>query len=109
MTTAQPERFDLCSHDAAADKREELLRLFPEVRTEDGQINFDRLRLALGEAVDVGKERYVMTWPGKAESSRAIQTPSLARLRRGGPAVAPRNTRRGTPRGCPFPHAGPPG
>ena len=50
--TDQPERLDLRSHDIADDKREELLRLFPEVRTEDGQIDFDRLRLALGDAVD---------------------------------------------------------
>src|SRR3989338_4237505 len=79
-TTEQPERFDLRSHDIADDKRDELLRLFPEVRTEDGQIDFDRLRLALGDAADVGKERYGMTWPGKAECFRAIQTPSLGTL-----------------------------
>jgi adenine-specific DNA-methyltransferase len=80
MTTDQPEKLDLRSHDIAGDKREELLRLFPEVRTEDGQIDFDRLRLALGDAVDVGKERYGMTWPGKAECFKAIQTPSLGTL-----------------------------
>src|SRR3989304_10054683 len=79
-TPDHPERFDLRSHDIAEDKREELLRLFPEVRTEDGQIDFDRLRLALGDAVDVGKERYGMTWPGKAECFKAIQTPSLGTL-----------------------------
>ncbi|MCH7938871.1 MAG: site-specific DNA-methyltransferase, partial [Candidatus Marinimicrobia bacterium] len=78
--TDQPEKFDLRSHDIADDKREELLRLFPEIRTEDGQIDFDRLKLALGEAVDVGKERYGMTWPGKAECFKAIQTPSLGTL-----------------------------
>ncbi|MCH8949315.1 MAG: hypothetical protein IIB87_02925 [Chloroflexi bacterium] len=64
--TEQPENLDLRSHDIAEDKREELLRLFPEIRTEDGQIDFVRLKLALGEAVDVGKERYGMTWPASA-------------------------------------------
>ena len=78
--TEEPEHLDLRSHDIADDKREELLRLFPEIRTEDGQIDFVRLKLALGKAVDVGKERYGMTWPGKADCFKAIQTPSLGTL-----------------------------
>lgn len=77
----EPEKVDLRSHDIAADKREELLRLFPETRTEGGKIDFDRLRLALGDTVDVGKERYGLTWPGKADCFRAIQTPSFGTLR----------------------------
>jgi adenine-specific DNA-methyltransferase len=76
----QPERLDLRSQDIAGDKVEELVRLFPEVRTEDGQIDFDRLRLTLGESVDVGKERYGLTWPGKAECFKTIQAPSLGTL-----------------------------
>ena len=74
-------KLDLRSHDISAEKRDELLRLFPEIRTEDGQIDFERLKLALGEAVDIGKERYGLTWPGKAESFKAIQTPSVGTLR----------------------------
>ena len=62
------------------EKREELLRLFPEVRTEGGQIDFDRLRLALGDMVDTGKERYGLNWPGKAACFKAIQTPSMGTL-----------------------------
>jgi adenine-specific DNA-methyltransferase len=77
----EPEKLDLRSHDIAADKREELLRLFPEAHTEGGKIDFDRLRLALGDTVDVGKERYGLTWPGKADCFKAIQTPSLGALR----------------------------
>ena len=77
----QPERLDLRSHDIAADKMEELLRLFPEIRTEGGKIDFDRLRLALGETVDVGKERFGLTWPGKADCFKTIQAPSMATLR----------------------------
>ncbi|MEX5215517.1 MAG: site-specific DNA-methyltransferase [Nitrospiraceae bacterium] len=79
--TDQPEKLNLRSHDIAEDKRQELLRLFPEIRTEGGKIDFERLKLALGESVDVGKERYGMTWPGKAECFKAIQTPSLGTLR----------------------------
>lgn len=79
--TDQPEKLDLRSHDIAEDKRQELLRLFPEVRTEGGKLDFERLKLALGETVDVGKERYGMTWPGKADCFKVIQTPSLGTLR----------------------------
>jgi len=77
----EPEKLDLRSHDIAEDKRQELLRLFPEVRTEGGKLDLERLKLALGESVDVGKERYGMTWPGKADCFKTIQTPSLATLR----------------------------
>ena len=58
-----------------------MLRLFPEIRTEGGKLDFERLKLALGESVDVGKERYGMTWPGKADCFKTIQMPSLATLR----------------------------
>lgn len=74
------ERLDLKSHDIAGQKRLELLRLFPEVRTEGGKIDFDKLKAALGEMVDAGRERYGMNWPGKAECMRTIQAPSMATL-----------------------------
>ncbi|MFZ3208678.1 MAG: site-specific DNA-methyltransferase [Geobacteraceae bacterium] len=77
----QPEKLDLTSHEIAEDKRQELLRLFPEIRTEGGKLDFERLKLALGEAVDVGKERYGMNWPGKAECFKTIQAPSMGTLR----------------------------
>ncbi len=76
-----PDTLDLRSHDLASDKRQELLRLFPEVRTEGGKLDFERLKLVLGEAVDTGKERYGMTWPGKAECFKTIQEPSVGTLR----------------------------
>ena len=48
---------------------------------EGGKLDFERLKLALGEAVDVGKERYGMNWPGKADCFKTIQAPSMATLR----------------------------
>ena len=81
MTAEKPEKLDLRSQDVVEDKRRELLRLFPEIRTEGEKLDFDRLKLALGESVDVGKERYGMNWPGKAECFKAIQTPSPGTLR----------------------------
>ncbi len=76
-----PDRLDLRSHTLPDDKRRELLQLFPEIATEGGKIDFDRLKLALGEAVDAGRERYGMNWPGKADCFRTIQAPSVATLR----------------------------
>jgi len=75
------ERFDLRSQDIAEEKREEILRLFPETSTEGGKIEFERLKQALGEMVDVGKERYGMNWPGKADCFKTIQAPSMGTLR----------------------------
>src|SRR6516165_9534507 len=77
---AQPETLDLRSHNIVEDKKQELLRLFPEIRTEDSKIDFERLKLALGDMVDVGKERYGMNWPGKADCFKTIQAPSLGTL-----------------------------
>ncbi len=78
--TEQPERLDFRSHDVVTDKQAEILRVFPEVRTEGGKIDFDRLKRVLGETVDPGKERYGMNWAGKADCFRAIQSPSLGTL-----------------------------
>jgi adenine-specific DNA-methyltransferase len=75
------EKLDLRSMDIAEERKAELLQLFPEIRTEGGKVDIERLRLALGEAVDVGKERYGLTWPGKAECFKTIQAPSLGTLR----------------------------
>lgn len=81
MSPEQPEQLDLNSDNIAEDKKRQLLRLFPEIRTDGDKIDFNRLKLALGETVDVGKERYGLNWPGKAECFKTIQTPSLATLR----------------------------
>jgi len=78
---SQPEQFDLRSHDAVGDRITELLHLFPEIRTEDGKVDLDRLKLTLGKSLDVGKERYGMNWPGKADCFKSIQAPSLGTLR----------------------------
>jgi adenine-specific DNA-methyltransferase len=60
--TSEPEKFDLRSHDTASDKISELLRLFPEIRTEGGMLDFDRLKLALGESVALTFLQYVRYW-----------------------------------------------
>jgi adenine-specific DNA-methyltransferase len=79
-TNDQPEPLDLRSHTIAEDKKQELLQLFPEIRTEGGKVDIDRLKMALGETVDVGRERYGMNWPGKADCFKTIQQPSMGTL-----------------------------
>ncbi|WP_375210668.1 site-specific DNA-methyltransferase [Hyphococcus sp.] len=78
--TDQPEKMPLTSMDIAAEKRKALKQLFPEVFAED-RIDFDQLKLVLGDWVEPGKERFGLTWPGKAECMRIIQSPSVATLK----------------------------
>lgn len=73
---------NLESEDLVADRIEQLKDLFPEVVTEgDGSIDFEKLRLILGDEVDEGDERYAFTWPGKTDAIRQAQTVSAATLR----------------------------
>lgn len=77
---AEPEALDLGMREVTEYRRDELLRLFPEICTEGSQIDFDRLKLTLGESVDVGKERYSINWPGRSRSFQSIQVPSIGTL-----------------------------
>lgn len=73
-------KFELQSENILEARHQELLRLFPEVHSESGGINFDALRISLGDAVNVGSEVFGMSWPGKAECARVIQRQSIATL-----------------------------
>jgi adenine-specific DNA-methyltransferase len=73
---------DLESKDLVAERIEQMKALFPEIATEgDGTIDFEKLRLILGDDVNEGDERYAFTWPGKADAIRQSQTVSTATLR----------------------------
>lgn len=61
----EPEKLDLTSLDVATEKKQQLKALFPEVFTEGGKIDPEKLKLTLGEAVDTGKERYGLNRPWK--------------------------------------------
>ena len=80
LTMAEAVEKGLVSQDIAEDKREQLKQLFPEVFT-DGRIDLEQLQRIMGDWVAPGKERYGLTWPGKADCMRAIQAPSLATLK----------------------------
>ena len=77
---ADIEKVDLASENLVDDRLDKLRELMPEVFTESG-IDFDKLRLELGDEVDEGQERYAFTWPGKTDAIRQSQTVSTATLR----------------------------
>lgn len=74
------EKLDGKSLDLAEHNIEALKRLFPEAVTE-GKIDFDKLKLVLGEAAETRKEKFEFTWHGKAEALKLAQTPSAGTLR----------------------------
>lgn len=76
-----PERLELESANVKAHQIEMLKGIFPEVFSESSQIDFERLKITLGEFVGTGKERYSLNWAGKSECYATIQRPSPATLR----------------------------
>jgi len=80
MTTAQPEKMELKSMNITAEQKAKLKSLFPEVFNED-KIDFEKLKLTLGEEVDTGEERFGLNWAGKSECYKVIQDPSIATLK----------------------------
>lgn len=69
------------SPDPAALRRAQLAALIPEAFSE-GQLDVSALKRALGgEALIEGGERYALTWAGKANAYKVLQTPSRATLR----------------------------
>ncbi len=77
---AEAEKVSLESMDISQEKHEQLKALFPEAFSE-GKIDFDQLKRALGEWVEPSKERFGLSWPGKAECMKIIQQPSVATLK----------------------------
>ena len=72
---------ELTSMDIKEAQLQKLKELFPEAFTEGLKVDWDKLRLSLGDdTVDTGKERYGMNWPGKADCFKTIQQPSIATL-----------------------------
>lgn len=58
---------------------EKIKRIFPNIVV-DGKIDFDRLRLILGDEVDSSSEKYQFNWVGKNNTIRFAQAPSTATL-----------------------------
>ncbi len=77
---AEIEKMNLESLDLVDERLVRMRELFPEVFSESG-IDFEKLRIELGDEVDDGDERYAFTWPGKLDAVRQAQTVSTAALR----------------------------
>lgn len=56
-----------------------LQSLMPEV-FDEGRIDWEKLRAALGEQVNFSNERYVLNWAGKSDAFHIMQQPSSATL-----------------------------
>ena len=66
---------DILSENIAA-----LKELFPEIVSEN-KIDFEKLKLILGEDVENDNERYSFTWPGKTQAIKESQKQSTGTLR----------------------------
>lgn len=73
-------KVELKSKSITEEQKEKLRQLFPEVFTED-KIDWEQLQSTLGAEIETGKERFGLTWRGKAECFRIIQEPSVGTLK----------------------------
>lgn len=62
------------------EKINKLKEIMPEVFTEGSKIDFDKLKLTLGENIINSNERYVLNWAGKSEAFKVLQSPTTATL-----------------------------
>jgi adenine-specific DNA-methyltransferase len=54
------------------ERLEQLKRIFPEIFVED-KIDWEKLKITLGEDVSLANERYVLNWAGKSDAFRLMQ------------------------------------
>lgn len=78
--TSENERLSNKTEDLGEFNKDLFLKTFPMCETEAGQIDFDRLKLLLGESVDSGREGFGMRWPGRDDTIRIANAPSSGTL-----------------------------
>jgi adenine-specific DNA-methyltransferase len=69
----------LASPDPVADLLAQLRAAAPQVFSE-GRVDFDKLKVALGDHIDAGPERYGLNWAGKADAFRNVRAPAVGTL-----------------------------
>jgi adenine-specific DNA-methyltransferase len=80
----QPENIELTTTDLTLEKRAQLKRALMDVCPEifsEGAIDFEQMRRSLGDWVEPSKQRFGLSWPGKAECMKVIQQTSTATLK----------------------------
>ena len=81
MSAPQNDSNLAASLNPADERRAQLASLIPEAFSE-GKLDLAALKRALGEAAVIeGGERYALTWAGKSDAYKVLQTPSTATLR----------------------------
>lgn len=71
---------ELESKDLVKDNIDKLKEIFPDI-VKDGKIDFDTLKLVLGDELEKDKESYKFEWSGKSDCYKTIQSPSLGTLK----------------------------
>ena len=79
MATGDDIKLPLTSRDVNAERLVQFRELFPEASTE-GKFDLKKLAQLLGDAATDAPERYGLSWSGKSEAIRAIQTTSPGTL-----------------------------
>jgi len=74
------QKLDGKTYSVVQENIEKLKDLFPDIVTEN-KIDFDKLRLTLGDEVEREKERYEFTWNGKTEAIKLAQKQTTGTLR----------------------------
>jgi adenine-specific DNA-methyltransferase len=79
MATGDEIRLPLTSRDVHAARLAQFRELFPEASTE-GKFDLEKLAQLLGDTATDAPERYGLSWAGKSEAIRAIQSVSPGTL-----------------------------
>ena len=74
-------KLDGKSKDIILDNISKIKEIFPDVFTEEDKVDFDKLKLCLGETIDDSHEKYSFTWPGKNQAIKESQKQSSGTLR----------------------------
>lgn len=74
------EKIDARSMDLIQNNINNIRRIFPEIVKEE-KIDFNKLRLLLGDYIDENNDLYELTWKGKNEAIKSSQIPSMSTLR----------------------------
>lgn len=80
MTESNQNRVNSSSLDITTENIEKLKELFPEILTEN-KIDFDKLRIVLGDEVDDSPEKYSFNWNGKKQAIKMAQQSTIATLK----------------------------
>ena len=76
---ASPTQLPRSTESPVPPRLQALRDLVPEAFA-DGKVDFEKLRVALGDAVSAERERFGLNWPGKLDAMRAVQQSSSGTL-----------------------------